>query len=60
MGKKSLNLKLPIKTLTFRLNFVCLGNIFNGFSATEPRGVSLNKNVYFFQLIAILLINLTY
>ena len=47
-GKKSLNLKPTIKRLTFQLNLS--GSISNGFSATESREVSLNRNVYEFSV----------
>ena len=49
MEKKSLNLTLTIKMLTFQLKFF-LGSICNGFSATEFREVSLNGNVYDFSV----------
>ena len=42
MEKKCLNLK---GVINFSIQF-CLGNISNGFSATESREVSLNGNVY--------------
>ena len=49
MEKKYFNLKPTIKVLTFPTQF-CLGNISNGFSATESREVSLNGNVYNFSV----------
>ena len=42
--KKSLNLNVNFPT-QFRL-----GSIFNGFSATESREVSLNENMYHFSV----------
>ena len=47
------------KNVNFLTQF-CLGSISNGFSAHESREVSSNGNVYDFQSIPILLINLTY
>ena len=47
------------KNVNFMTRF-CLGSISDGFSATESREVSLNRNVYVFQSTTILLINLTY
>ena len=49
MKYKSLNLKPAIKMLTFQLNF-SFWSIAGGFSATEPREVSLNGNVYDFSI----------
>ena len=43
--EKSLNLQLTIKMLTFQLDFDFVF-IFDGFSNTESREVSLNGNVY--------------
>ena len=49
MKYKSLNLKPTIKMLTFQLSFY-FWSIAGGFSATEPREVSLNGNVYDFSI----------
>ena len=47
MWKESLNLKATIKNYIFSTK-LCHGSISNGFSATEPREVSLNGNLYDF------------
>ena len=47
--KKSLSLKPTRKNVNFPTQF-CLGNISNGFSATESREVSLNGNLYYFSV----------
>ena len=49
MEKKSLNLKMTIKLLTFATQF-CPGSTSNKFSATQSREASLNGNVYDFSL----------
>ena len=49
MEKKSLNLKSTKRNVNFSTQF-SLGSIFNGFSATESRDVSLNGNVYEFSV----------
>ena len=59
-GKEITKFKADNKNVNFRTRF-CLGSISVGFSAIEPREVSLNGNVYdFFQSTTIPLINLTY
>ena len=45
-GKEILTFKADNKNV----NFLCLGSISNGFSATESREVSLNGNVYDFSV----------
>ena len=47
--KKSLNLKSTKRNVNFSTQF-SLRSIFNGFSATESRDVSLNGNVYEFSV----------
>ena len=49
MEKKSLNFKADNKNINFPSQF-CLGSISNGFSTTESREVSLNRNVYDFSV----------
>ena len=44
-GKEVFEFKGSNKNVNFSIQF-CLGNISNGFSATESREVSLNGNVY--------------
>ena len=46
-GKEIFRFKASNKTCNFQF---CLGNISNGFSATESREVSLNRNVYDFSV----------
>ena len=60
MEKKSLSLKLTIKMFNFQHNSVSEAYLMDLVSAIESREVSLNGNVYDFQLITILLINLTF
>ena len=50
MENKSSSLKLTIKILTFQLNFVSEVCLSNRFSATEPRGESLNGNIFDFSI----------
>ena len=57
--KEIIQFKADNKNLNFPTQF-CLWSISDGFSANESREVSLNGNVYDFQLITILLINLTF
>ena len=44
-GKEIFKFKADNKNVNFPTRF-CLGGIYDGFSATESRGVSLNGNVY--------------
>ena len=44
-GKEIFKFKADNKNVNFPTRF-CLGGIYDGFSATEFRGVSLNGNVY--------------
>ena len=46
-GKEICKFKADNKNLNFPTQF-CLGSISNGFSATESRKVSLNRNAYDF------------
>ena len=48
-GKEVFKFKADNKNVNFPTHF-CLGSISNGFSATESRKVSLNRNVYNFSL----------
>ena len=48
-GKGIFRFKTDNKNLNFATQF-CLGSTFNGFSATESREVSLNKNVFDFSV----------
>ena len=48
-GKEILKCKADNKNVNFPTQF-CLGSISNGFSATESREVSLNRNVYDFSI----------
>ena len=48
-GKWIFKFKVDTKNVNFLTQFY-LGNIFNGFSATESREVSLNGNVYDFSV----------
>ena len=48
-GKEIFKFKVDNKNVSFPAQF-CLGTISNGFRATEPRGVSLNGNVYDFSV----------
>ena len=48
-GKEIFKFKADNKYVNFPTQF-CLGSISNGFSATEPREVSLNGNVYDFSV----------
>ena len=48
-GKKIFKLKADNKNSHFPTQF-CLGDIFNGFSATESREVSLKWNIYDFSV----------
>ena len=57
--KEIIQFKADNKNLNFPTQF-CLWSISDGFSANKSREVSLNGNVYDFQLITILLINLTF
>ena len=59
-GKEIFKFKVDNKSVNVPTPF-CLGSIFNRFSATGSREVSLDGNVYdFFQSIIILSINRTY
>ena len=57
--KEIIQFKADNKNLNFPTQF-CLWSISHGFSANKSREVSLNGNVYDFQLITILLTNLTF
>ena len=48
-GKKIIKFKAKSKNVNLPTRF-CLGSISDGFSATEPREVPLNGNVYNFLL----------
>ena len=48
-GKEIFTFKADIKNVNFSTQF-CLGSISNGFSGTESREVSLNRNVYDFSV----------
>ena len=48
-GKEIFKFKADNKNVNFSTQF-CLGSIFIGFSATEPREVSLKRNVYDFSV----------
>ena len=48
-GEKIFKFKADNKNVNFPTQF-CLGSISNGFSATESREVSLNRNVYDFSV----------
>ena len=48
-GKGIFRFKTDNKNINFPTKF-CLGSTFNGFSATESREVSLNRNVYDFSV----------
>ena len=48
-GKGIFRFKTDNKNINFPNKF-CLGSTFNGFSATESREVSLNRNVYDFSV----------
>ena len=47
-SKEIIKFKADYKIVNFPTQF-CLGSIFEGFSATESREVSLNENVYDFS-----------
>ena len=49
MENKSLDSKADNKNVNFQTQF-CLGKISNGFSTTDYRKVSFNKNVYDFAV----------
>ena len=57
-GKDTINFKAD-KNVNFPAQY-CLGSLSNGFDATESREVSLKGNIYVFQSITVLLINVTY
>ena len=48
-GKEIIRFKADNKNVNFATRF-CLGSISGGFSATESREVSLNRNVYEFSV----------
>ena len=58
-GKEIFEFKADNENVNFPTEF-CIRSISNGFSPTESREETLNGNVYNFQSITILLINLTY
>ena len=48
-GKEIFEFKINNKNVNIPMQF-CIGSISNGFSATESRVISLNRNVYDFSV----------
>ena len=58
-GKEIYKIKADNKTVIFPTHFF-LGSISNRFGSIDSRGISSKRDMYDFQLITMLLINLTH